>query len=98
MRLSRLGMHSHGGPWERGIGDADRVAGVSRDPGFRRDDMEGAMGVGCVPHFHRTDGRDYSRRRGSMASRKPSPTRLKAVTVMKMARPGKVTSHHAKST
>ena len=30
-----------------------------------------------------------------MASRSPSPTRLNAVTVMKMAAPGKVTSHHA---
>ena len=35
------------------------------------------------------------RRRGSSASRRPSPIRLKARTVRKIARPGKRVSHHA---
>src|SRR6185295_2085188 len=33
---------------------------------------------------------------GSSASRRPSPTRLMARTVMRMARPGNVTTHHAR--
>src|SRR3546814_17443446 len=33
---------------------------------------------------------------GSSASRSPSPKRLMASTVIRMARPGKVTTHHAR--
>src|ERR1700694_1906778 len=35
---------------------------------------------------------------GSSASRRPSPTRLKARTAIRIMRPGKVTTHHARST
>ncbi len=34
---------------------------------------------------------------GSSASRRPSPTRLKAMTVVRIARPGKVLIHQARS-
>jgi len=42
---------------------------------------------------HRRD--DITQTRGSSASRSRSPTRLMASTVLRMARPGKVGSHHA---
>ena len=37
----------------------------------------------------------YFLRRGSMASVSPSPIKLKMVTVIKMAKPGKIANHHA---
>src|SRR5215471_12153761 len=44
-------------------------------------------------------GSDQSpaRRRGSSASRKPSPKRLNPSTVTKIATPGKVATHHAEA-
>jgi hypothetical protein len=37
------------------------------------------------------------RKKGSRASRKPSPSRLNPMTVITMARPGNVAIHHAES-
>src|SRR5205085_10820501 len=49
--------------------------------------------------FQRGDaGHARTRRRGSNASRSPSPTKLTASTVRKMARPGNTVSHHQSST
>src|SRR5262245_131629 len=47
------------------------------------------------PAVHLIIARSQRFKRGSAASRKPSPIRLYDVTVRKMARPGKAVNHHA---
>src|SRR5262249_40422967 len=82
--------------------DGDGLAPLHRE----RHPMNGADDGRVAAELHaqavdlqRTDAAHArTRRRGSNASRRPSPTKFTASPVRKMARPGNTVSHHQSST
>src|SRR3546814_7515583 len=100
----RPGQEAHDGKHGDGLAGAgladngQHLAGIDR----QGDAVDGTEPAGCRFEL---DGQiiDLQKRHdqdlfsfGSSASRRPSPIRLMARTVMRIARPGKVTTHHAR--
>src|SRR4029450_5033197 len=88
--------HAHALPGAGLTDDADDLAGIERNIDAVHGPERAAMGLEVdrqIADFEQCHARRPAQRFsfGSSASRKPSPSRLKASTVMRMARPGKVT-------